>query len=81
MSLAGKVNKIEEAILIMKDLLVSHNDRLDDYYKALEDSREDFEFKMNALIDSQMRNESEIRELKASMMLSLTLLPCLHWSK
>ena len=64
MSLAGKVNKIEEAILIMKDLLVSHNDRLDDYYKALEDSREDFEFKMNALIDSQMRNESEIRELK-----------------
>ena len=63
MSLENRVDKIEEAILIMKDLLVSHNDRLDDYYKALEESREDFEFKLNALIDSQMRNESIKRSL------------------
>ena len=71
MSLENRVDKIEEAILIMKDLPVSHNDRLDDYYKALEnehrereESRKDFEFKLNALIDSQIRTESELIELK-----------------
>ena len=64
MSLENRVDKIEEAILIMKDLPVSHNDRLDDYYKALEESRKDFEFKLNALIDSQIRSESELIELK-----------------
>ena len=66
MSLENRVDKIEEAILIMKDLPVSHNDRLDDYYKALEESRKDFEFKLNALIDSQIRTESELIELKES---------------
>jgi hypothetical protein len=37
---------------------------LEDYYKALRESREDFNFKMNALIDAQIKNEAEIGELK-----------------
>ena len=68
-----RFKKLEEAILLMKDLLVSHNDRLDNYFSALEnerhereESRKDFDFKLNALIDAQMRNESDIAELKES---------------
>jgi hypothetical protein len=64
MGLEERVNKIEEAILIMKNLLVNHDERLEDYYKALRESREDFNFKMNALIDAQIKNEAEIGELK-----------------
>ena len=64
MSIEKRMDRVEEAILIMKDLLVSHDERLEDYFRALCESREDFEFKSNALIDSQIRNESEIRELK-----------------
>jgi hypothetical protein len=75
MGLEERVNKIEEAILIMKNLLVNHDERLEDYYKALRESREEFElnlresredfnFKMNALIDAQIKNEAEIGELK-----------------
>ena len=64
MSIEERVGRVEEAILTMKDLLLNQNDRLDDYYKALRESRKDFEFKMNALIDSQMRSEAEIVELK-----------------
>ncbi len=71
MNLEKKVDKIEEAILMMKDLVLrheerldQHNQKLDDFYKAMDESREDFEFKLNALIDAQMRNENDIRELK-----------------
>lgn len=64
MSLENRVDRIEEAILIMKGLPVSHDERLENYFKALEESREDFEFKINALVDSQIRNEAEINELK-----------------
>jgi septal ring factor EnvC (AmiA/AmiB activator) len=82
MSLESRVGKIEEAIGIMKDLLVSHDERLEDYFNALnrerqerldalnqerqerEESRRDFEFKLNALIDAQIRNQDEISELK-----------------
>lgn len=75
MSLEERVTKIEEAILLMKDLLVSHDQRLEDYFHALRESRddfnstlresrEDFNFKMNALIDAQIKNEAAIRELK-----------------
>ena len=67
-----RVKLIEEAILLMKDLLVSHNGRLDDYHKAIRESREDFDFKMNALIDAQMKNESEIAELKDASRSQLT---------
>ena len=67
-----RVKLIEEAILLMKDLLVNHNGRLDDYHKAIRESREDFDFKMNALIDAQMKNESEIAELKDASRSQLT---------
>ena len=55
----------------MKDLLVSHDERLESYFSALnterserEESRKDFDFKLNALIDSQIRNQDQIGELK-----------------
>ncbi len=64
MSIEKRVDRVEEAILIMKDLLVRHDERFDDYFRALHESREDFNFKLNALIDAQMRNETGIRELK-----------------
>ncbi len=64
MSVEIRMDRVEEAILIMKDLLVSHDERLVYYFRALRESREDFDFKSNALIDSQIRNEPEIQELK-----------------
>jgi hypothetical protein len=67
MSVEGRLTKVEEAIEIMKTLLVSHDERLEDYYKLLEESRRDFDFKMNALIDSQIRNEREINDIKISI--------------
>lgn len=55
---------IEHAILQIRDLLISHDNRLDDYYKALWESRDDFNFKLNALINTQMENEAGVRELR-----------------
>lgn len=70
MELEQRLGLIEKAILTMKDLVVSHSERFDshderlgDYYSALKESREDFEFKMNALVDAQIRNEAEIEKL------------------
>ena len=66
-----RVKKIEEAILLMKDQVIRHEDRIDqhdkklsDFYKAMEVSREDFNFKLNALINAQMRNETGIEKLR-----------------
>jgi len=56
MSLENKITVVEEAILIMKDLPVSHNGRLESYFNALNETRQDFEFKLNALIDAQICN-------------------------
>jgi len=64
MNLESRVDRIEEAILIMKDLLVSHDERLEKYFNAMNESRQDFDFKINALIDAQIRNQDEISELK-----------------
>ena len=50
--------------MIMKDLLVTHDERLERYLGALNESHQDFEFKVNALIDAQIRNQDEISELK-----------------
>lgn len=58
---------VEEAVMELKKLVVSHDERLEDYYKAMEESRRDFDFKLNALIDAQMKNEAEIREVKESI--------------
>lgn len=92
MSLEKKVDRIEDAILMMKDLLLRHKERLDnhdnimtdhdemmgnhlkimvdheqkmrDFYAALEESRKDFDFKMNALIDSKIREEIKVTSLE-----------------
>ncbi len=68
MSLELRVDRIEEAILIMKELLVSQGGRLDNYYQAMKQSREDFDFKLNALVDAQIRNELEIAEVKEGIL-------------
>lgn len=57
---------IEQAILQMKDLVISHETRLDDFSQSIRESREDFNFKLNALIDLQLENEIGIRELTES---------------
>ncbi|MBA2621404.1 MAG: hypothetical protein H0U87_09410, partial [Acidobacteria bacterium] len=67
MSVVERGSRVEEAILILRDLNLNHNVRLDDYFRALRESREDFDFKMNAVIDAQMQNEIDIRELKDSV--------------
>ncbi len=74
MSVESRIGKIEDVISIMKDLLVSHDGRLEDYFNALnrerqerEESRKDFDFKLNALIDSQIKTEAEIIEIKESI--------------
>ncbi len=60
MSIEQRVDKVEEAISTMKTLLVSHNERLENYFNALNQTREDFEFKMNTLINSQIKTEAEL---------------------
>ncbi len=67
MSLEKRISLVETAIITMKDLLVSHNDRLDSYFSALREAREDFEFKMNAIVDAQIRNQAENADLKTSV--------------
>lgn len=62
-----RIKLIEEAIVIMKDLIVRHDERFDDIRKDKKASDEDFNFKLNALIDSQIRNETEFREVKDSI--------------
>ena len=62
----NRTKLIETAILQMKDLVVSHDNRLEEYWKTFRESREDFNFKLNALIELQLENESGIRELRAS---------------
>ena len=57
---------IEQAILQIRDLIVRHDDRLENFHIELRESREDFNFKLNALIEAQMENEAGIRELRKS---------------
>ncbi|HSK70620.1 MAG TPA: hypothetical protein VK892_02910 [Pyrinomonadaceae bacterium] len=73
MSDEERIKRVEEAIVIMKDLLVHQSGRLDGYFNALEREREErkesrkyFEFKLNALIDAQIKNEDDIAKLKDS---------------
>ncbi len=69
-----RFKKLEEAVLLMKDLVVRHEQRLDENNFEIrsekierEESRKDFDFKLNALIDSQIRSESEIIEIKEAI--------------
>jgi hypothetical protein len=69
-----RVKLIEEAIMMMKDLIIRHDERLDDFdlkinetRKEMLESREDFNFKLNALIDSQIRTGSDLATVKDSI--------------
>ena len=62
-----RINLIEEAIVMMKDLIIRHDERLDDFDRQMRESREDFNFKINALIDSQIRTKSDFAEVKESI--------------
>lgn len=72
----NRTKLIEQAILQMKDLVIRHEERLDnhnerldshdDFSKSIRESREDFNFKLNAVIDLQLENEVGLRKLKAS---------------
>ncbi len=66
MNTEERVKLIEEAMLLMKSLLVRHEERLDDFDEKFQKSREDFDFKMNAVINSQIKTESEMIILKES---------------
>ena len=67
MSLENRITVVEEAVIELRKLVISHDERLEDYYKLLEESRRDFDFKINILIDAQIKNETEIREVKESI--------------
>ena len=67
MDIEKRVKMIEEAIMLMKDLIIRHDERLDTFQTEIRESREDFNFKMNALIDAQIRNEAEFKEVKESI--------------
>ena len=69
-----RINRVEEAIVIMKDLLVDHSERLENYFlglekekQAREEANKDFDFKINALIDAQMRSEARIEKIESSI--------------
>ncbi len=67
MDVENRVKLIEEAIVIMKNLIIRHDERLDKSKEERKASNEDFNFKMNALIDSQIRNETEFSAVKDSI--------------
>lgn len=64
----------------MKNLVVSHGERLKNYFRALEESREDFNFKLNGLTDAQIRNETEIQESREDFDFKLNALIDLQMS-
>jgi len=74
MNIDDKVDRMEGVIILLKELIVRHEERLDNHEErhnwfeaALKRSREDFDFKMNALIDAQLKNEEGIAELQKSI--------------
>ena len=67
MNLEERGNRIEDVVVILKDLIVRHEERLDTFDLDFKRSREDFEFKMNALIDAQLKNEEGLAGLQKSI--------------
>lgn len=67
MDIENRMDRVEGAIIAIKELLANHDQRLDSQRSSFEESRKDFEFKWNALIDAQLQNETEIRELRTSI--------------
>ena len=66
-----RFKRIENAVIMMQELVISHDERLERFLSALdrerqerEENNKDFNFKLNALIDAQLRNESDIEKLK-----------------
>ncbi len=72
MTTEERVDRIEDVIVLLKDLIVRHEERLDTFDADFKRSREDFEFKMNALIDAQIKNETEIEKLRVASDSQLT---------
>ncbi|MEP6900158.1 MAG: hypothetical protein ABJA66_00325 [Actinomycetota bacterium] len=64
MEIEERVKILEQATITMRDLVISHDERPEDYFRALRESRKDFDFKLNALIDAQLRNETGIEKLR-----------------
>jgi hypothetical protein len=67
MSDSERIKRVEETILLLKDLTINHSGRMDDFLTAVEnerherkESRKDFDFKLNA--SKELRESS--RELK-----------------
>lgn len=63
----NRTELIEQAILQMKNLVIRHEERLDDFSESIRESREEFNFKINAVIDLQLENEVGTRELRESI--------------
>ena len=68
-----RIKRVEEAIVIIKDLIVRYDERIDIFVERLvtfdeemKKSREDLEFKINAVVDSQIRNYEQIAKLNIS---------------
>jgi len=62
-----RLKQIEKAVLLMQELVLSHEDRLDTFRDDMRLAREDFEFKLNALIDAQIKNEEGFTSLRTSI--------------
>jgi len=67
MDVEKRVKLMEEAIMMLRDLIIRHDERLDKVEKDGRNNAEDFNFKLNALVDSQIRNEGEFKEVKDSI--------------
>ena len=72
MSTEERVKRIEKAMVLMQELIVRHEERIDTFDVDFKRSREDFEFKLNALIDAQLKNEEGIAELRHASASQLT---------
>lgn len=64
---AERIKRVEEAILTMKEIILRYDERIDTFREDMARSREDFDFKMNAVIDAQIRNDEQIAEQKKSI--------------
>ena len=67
MSDAERIKQVEEAVITMKDLILRFDERVDTFRDDMIRSREDFEFKMNTVIDAQIRNDEQIAELSSKV--------------
>ena len=66
MTAQERIDRMEDVMVVINKLLVRHAERIDTFDADFKRSREDFEFRMNAVIDAQLNNESEIEKLKES---------------